>query len=381
MHTVSRYWAAAICLTLGGFVSCTSGEPTGSNNPPNSPPPPAPPPSETYPENRGQFLPIFDINGNINIRWEDSAEIVYNTVSLTPRITDILALRLSNNSTRTIHRGGNVGGGSYHRVEVSPDGRLVYFSVRKAIVTDIDILQAAPGAEPVMIAAHAKSIGSTHKNAGAGAAILATPDSRGAAYAVGPDSMRMYDASTRTSRRIGEGCETPVAFSPDGLQLLCRPGIGPARIMSVATGSSDVLSLPAGAWSVFWDVQGIRVISFGTNNLVLHDLSTGANTTFLTPTALRPFELLTATVPIAWSRDGRRIAYSTSLNNPFGSAATEHVVHVFDIQSGTTQRAAVIKVGSRDPAIGQMAFSPDGRRLAYVIGSPTSGEVYVSNVQ
>jgi len=205
MYVAGLLLRSALCALLA--MGCTSGGPTGNDTP--TPPQELP---DGYAENRGQSLPILEISTNSAIRWEDPAEIVFNTVGsgVVQRITAIRTLRLSDLSARTLHTGGNVNYLGYRGIEVSPDGRQIYSVLSKPVTTDFDVYHIAPGAAPVTVAINPKSSGSTTKNSANGAAILSMPDSRGAAYAAAPDSMRMYDVSTGTSHHIGAGCTTPV---------------------------------------------------------------------------------------------------------------------------------------------------------------------------
>lgn len=374
---------AVICVISSLMIAgCSGGDSTG-----NQPTPPVEL-EGSYPENRGQYLPIMEISGNSSIRWEDPAEIVYHTVgsAVVLRTASIRALRLSDVTSRTIHTGGNVNYLGYRAIEVSADGSQVYAVLQKSITTESDLFHMVPGAAPVRIAINPQ-LGSSVKNS-VGVGILSTPDSRGAVYAVAPDSMRMYDAATRISRRIGEGCHIPVAFSPDGARLLCRTG-NSFFMMTVADGSIQGAAIPGGGFrkSVFWGPRGLQVLvqTIGDNSLYnslsVVDVATGSSTPLVKPGQLRLLEG-TDYPNIAWSRDGRKVAVSTWRRGAFTSSV-ELVVYVIDTETAVTQRVAVHKLATtitEIPDVKQMAFSPDGRSIAYVIGTSSDGQVYLAPV-
>jgi Tol biopolymer transport system component len=194
----------------------------------------------------------------------------------------------------------------------------------------------------------------------------------------------MYDVATRTSRRIGEGCQTPIAFSPDGARLFCRSG-NSLFIMTVATGSIQAVTVPQGGFSsAFWGTRGLKVLVADLNDRSLSavDVETNASTLLIKPGQLRLSEGSYYS-NIAWSRDGGKVAVSTwrDSGRSLGSS-TELVIYVIDTETAVTQRVAVQKLATITviPDIKQMAFSPDGRSIAYVVGTHSDAQVYLAPV-
>jgi hypothetical protein len=153
--------------------------------------------------------------------------------------------------------------------------------------------------------------------------------------------------------------------------------------MTVATGTLEPVAMPAGTLFVNWSDRGLQaVVLIGSGELAIADVIAGSVRPLVRKSDLRPLETLGIS-QIAWSRDGRRIAFSTSRFNGF-DLALECVIRIVDIQAGSIQRVAVTKraaIGGLDPLIAAMDFSPDGRGLAYVTGTPTSAEVYIATAQ
>jgi len=144
---------------------------------------------------------------------------------------------------------------------------------------------AIPGAAPVLLAGQSPS--NADAGSSLGASVLPTPDSRGAAYVLVPDSVRLYDPVARASRPLTRGCIGLIAFSPDGQQLLCR-GNGGLFIATVADGSLSAYALPAGRSNsslnrVRWGAGGVQLIftgAFSTTELV--DVTSGATRVLMT---------------------------------------------------------------------------------------------------
>jgi WD40 repeat protein len=150
------------------------------------------------------------------------------------------------------------------------------------------------------------------------------------------------------------------AFSPDGRRLAVATHDGTVSVRDIATGRK-LLSLKGGkgaAYGVAFSPDGRRLASgAGDGTVKAWDADSGA-------------EVLTcpaqgACAGLAWSPDGTRLA-----------SRTADVVQVWD--AGTGRELLALRSASLWPPAGGLAFAPDGRALAAVAGEVfKSGEVRV----
>ncbi len=329
--------------------------------------------TDPYPENRGQPLTIPYITVNSKLRWRDSEEIVYHDESIVQRITEIRALRISGQSIRTLHIGGNVGYSGYRNLEISPDGNQIYFALSKMAFGKADYFHIVPGVPVVGVASDPMSSG-----------ILSTPDSRGAAYVSAAGSLNVYDAASQASRTIGSGCVDPRVFSPDGQSLVCSTGGNSFTIVALHNGSSRVIQVPAGAGNFFWGARGLEVLVRTEGGVALVNIDTGASTVLVKLGDLRAGEPI-GDWPMALSRDGKRFAFTTLRADVFSNTPPpENVVYSVYIETGKLQRVAVAKVAPINnvyASVGQLAFSPDSRSVVYSVGHSSSAQAYLASVQ
>ena len=360
-----------IILLSGAVAACNASSPAGpaTDDRPNSGELPG-----SFVENRGQSVPITEIADYSAIEWGTQDEIVFNTApsGSQQRVTAIRAIRLSDHAVRNIHVGPNYNYLGYSGVRVSPDGTETFFILRKPIATEFDVFHAVPGGTPDRIAV----------NPGFGSSIIPTPDSKGAVYGVAPDSIRMFDVATKTSRRVGEGCLSPVVFAPDGRRLLCRGTAGTSHfLMTMSDGTVESASVPPGSIrSMFWNVRGLQAIYENLGQLEIFDVATGGRMTLLPRAQLRQYEFVDGVVS---SRDGRRIAVATRRRDPFSTRLVECVLYVIETDTGLLRRSAVIKLVTQaaDAEIGSMAFSPDGKSVAYAAGNVESAGVFIVSIE
>jgi hypothetical protein len=360
------------CVILGLLVSgCSSGGPTDTGTPDPELP-------GAFPENRGQQLGISEITENVGIRWSGSTNLVYYTVAITQIITEIRSLRIPDGTTRVLHRGGNVGYTGYRRIEVSPDGLHVFAMLDKSQPNDVDLFDIDGTSSPILIVASPKSQAALQ--ATGLQAILPSSDSRGLFYIADVDSLRFYDVATHISRRVGEGCVSPIVASPDGQSLLCagRSGYG---IMSMQTGTFRAITLPARG-GLFWSVGGLEIVSVENSQVSIVNAATGESTVIVKPTQLRDFELVDD-FNVARSADGKKIAFSGHRTTRLFGSTNESVLYVVDLGTLKLDHVAVLRAAAINevfPAIRTIQFAPDGKTIAFVFGTPSGASVYLASV-
>lgn len=131
------------------------------------------------------------------------------------------------------------------------------------------------------------------------------------------DSYRRVDVAEDRAGAETQGDPAPMLLSPDGTE--------------VAVGDHDT----------------------DRPDVVIVDLATGTTTTHPLPTGR-------SVVPVAWSRDGRRLAHllSPAATNPYSGSPITGDVGLLDLDTGTTT------VLPYDGQTRTAAFSPDGSELA-----------------
>jgi hypothetical protein len=329
-----------------------------------------PPLPDGYPQNRGHAVPTPNISGSISLEWASPTELLYHSVALTPLVEEIRAVNISSFDTRVLHRGGNSGGyRGYGAVVASPDGQRVFATLNKPLTIEHDLIHIGDALSSALIRVNPLT--------GSGDVMLPTPDSKSVAYGVGVDSMNLYDVNTRTSRRIGEGCNTPAAFAPDGGTLFCRRG-SDYLMMNVATGVTTPPIRYGLVLAPFWGAAEVELLLTDLDKLTLLNVTAGSSKVLLADFQLRSFELPDY-IGARRSRDGRKVAVTSRRSTTFLGPTAESVLYVIDTETLAIDRVAVVITGS-DTWIQRMAFSPDGKNIAYVVGNPYGGSVYVSAI-
>ena len=179
-----------------------------------------------------------------------------------------------------------------------------------------------------------------------------SPDGSAVAYQ-SDGQLYLYDVVTKESRKVNTGdlAVMPLAWSPDGKTIACYAGKKDsqeaASLCAVDAASGETSVLARNVWPPP-DTEDAPESS-----------ETGDD-----PGAVTGLAILLFGQPVAWSPDGRRIAY-------LEASDTGSSVVVVDVSSGAGKRI----VESRT-CITLISWSPDGRRLAYVAAdlerTPTS---------
>ena len=205
------------------------------------------------------------------------------------------------------------------------------------------------------------------------------------------DSLYLYDLATGAREYLGLG--RPLAFSPDGKQLLFheRPCPGTLGVpnpcfystLDLATRQVERLTFPEYTqediigdvgptehW-IRWDEQGIRTYVLGPGGrgrqILIRNFTLGTTTRLhkYVPGVEFPF----AGLHRAWSPDGNKVAFWSHVHDGQGHY---DVLYVADVRTGEKKRVVI----KRTRRTGEMAFAPDGRRIAYVLGD----RIFVQNL-
>jgi WD40 repeat protein/serine/threonine protein kinase len=286
-------------------------------------------------------------------------------------------------------------GGAVTAVAFSPDGSRLASTGRDRV---IKLWDPATGAERLTLRGHG----------GAVTAVAFSPDgSRLASAGAIPDPVvRLWDVTTGAEiRRIpGHTVDVnSVAFSPDGRRVASVGNDGLVRIWDVADGKAVMTFTPEGRrmiQAVAYSPDGTHLASGGLDQAVrVWDTTMGrevlalhGHTSGVTALAFRPDGLSLASasedgviqvwdstrgpesvriaasaeirhVGLAFSTDGRWVAAATqgySVGVPVTGAAPEKAVRLWDAADG---RPGPVLRG-HDEDITDVAFSPDGKRLA-----------------
>jgi Tol biopolymer transport system component len=241
---------------------------------------------------------------------------------------------------------------SYHSLALSADAQSVYYVVSPASGPKSIYRVAAVGGSP------------EYQVDGVGGTLAVSPDGVHLAYMAG-DSVLLFDMVTKSRSSVAQGA--PVAFSPDGTQLLvaapCAPfetcsyfalalGSGVTQPVSLGLGSSEVLS------AIRWDPDGVRILfeagSYPTHRFYIRNVTTGTTTEI-------PCEFDSSLrYSAALSPDGHRVAYWLR------TGPSTSTLRLAGAQETVALGAPAFGVG------GRIAFAPDGRSVAYITDTQLS---------
>ncbi len=315
--------------------------------------------------------------------WVPGTELVaFCSNSPTYRIMTVDA---GNGSTTVVHGAcaGSVPADYLRGLVAAPQGSGLYFTGGSMLLMvdlldgGVDTLRAEMGSAALALSADGRYL----------AYVAKTP----AAY--GGDGLIVRDLSSQAEvGYVTSGTGEPIAFSPDGSELLYHEAsewnVPVLRRLSLSGGTSDQVTMPDGWARLFrWGASSIEALlehsdqpSIGPEYHVVN-LSTRES---VRVGAIKygegPYERFIWGGE-SWSNDGTRVAYWSGRCLDWAGWAdcsiVRYALFVGDTRSGTWVRVAYTSQGT-----GSTVFSPDGRRLVYH-ASPdgeSEGDFYVVDV-
>jgi hypothetical protein len=199
------------------------------------------------------------------------------------------------------------------------------------------------------------------------------------AYVVYPDSVFVWRPSTRNSRFVATSCRELVAVAPAGDGVVCnsiQAGMQELTRLTVSAPPTIVKVKQNDGYHVIpqdavWTTAGIH-ITFASRNKVGYETHPDPSTSFLTPELTYPE---TPTSNSALAGDGKTFAFVSEWcvkvagSYPFYYCdPTQMLFYLSNPGTRSTRRIGVHAKGNpydRDPAL---SLSPDGSRVAYVMG-------------
>jgi hypothetical protein len=329
-------------------------------------------PSRTPTEDRGISLTSGAWSSWTELVWSKSGhEIYYNTLSP----GSIRAVSVSDKSTRLLDAGASDWPNS---LTLSSDGNHLYYLIPwpGIFTSKLFRINLTTQVSEAVISDVFRYI--------------VSPDNNHIAYVSSDSSLCVLDLVTMLERRMAVG--EPLVFSPDGKEILFRrrtyPNPDSYNILSWENGATRSISIGLSAEELpgtepiklfRWDSRGTRIFYVGPSgyNFNVRNLTIG--------TTVRIWNVASPESPdplhYGWSPDGNTIALWTSRclkpKDLFNCDVLQHTLHTIDIDA---QRERRIAWGNLSPSEGYgrwMAFSPDSRRIAYVLGS----DIYMKDIQ
>jgi WD40 repeat protein len=189
-------------------------------------------------------------------------------------------------------------------------------------------------------------------------------------------SLYLYDEGNTSNTFLTLG--RPITFSPDGKFLLYSAD---SSLYTISIENRAVQRIPFPDDIFFinmirWDENGIRIFYRGYDLWGYYVKNITTNET----TKLWELKLGVESpnnLNFAWSSDGGKIAFWTSKciksRGLFGCEVTQRTLHVINIDERKEIRIAY----ANNLFEASIAFSPDGKKIAYVLGS----QIYTKDIQ
>ena len=188
-------------------------------------------------------------------------------------------------------------------------------------------------------------------------------------YLEQPDILYLRRADG-TRRLITGNCGAIGALAPAGDEVLCSNEFTPEPLhrVALATGQATIIDTQQrNPMRALWNAAGLHVL--------LHN---GSNYVFLRPQGA----LVTTpayTYPeytlghVAISPDAAKLAwwtyYCAQSDGFLGCAKWQYVLYVMNVATGKVDQLAVHTAGNEGVREGATTFSPDGTRVAYIVGN------------
>jgi WD40 repeat protein len=237
--------------------------------------------------------------------------------------------------------GGGPLPGGYVDPLPSPDGRYLLYRCANE--------SSPPGSLPSLWVARADGRVLRRFSTAAFAGAAWSPDSNRIAYG-GPDGLRVVRADGSGGRLLAPGSFASVAWSPDGKALAALGGNG-SDLYLLRSGHARVLRRNAGL-DLVWSPDGRWIATWYHNS--------ASEVTLSSPSG-RSGPHVGAGVMAAWSPVSRRLA----VEGPAG-------LRVLDLRTDRARlvtRDTAYRTRDYDERSLGLAWAPDGRSIAYVIGS------------
>jgi hypothetical protein len=280
----------------------------------------------------------------------DGAALLYAAISGDGASTSVAAVRVRDGVRRTVDPGPLWNGAPLAR---SADGTALYAvlataagSALRELLSGRDLLTPAPPT---------------------GHALLLSPDARALLYS-DATGRRLLDLAAGMSAPVP--CGEPIAFSPDGAELLCTapPPDGGLVLITLALGQRTPLPLDWCPWKAArWDGDGPRLLGESTRpyGLAVGAPLTGEVRVLQGVGGISP--VVSAYDAYAFSPDGKAAAFFVTeclAGGLLSCSRSESRLVLVDLATGTER-----VIASGPSPTGAIAFSDDGKQIAYQYGS------------
>lgn len=353
-----------------------------------------------YPDDRGEKianLSTTTASFNQLFGWSpDGTELFY--LATTPESTyQILALNIQSRTIRLVaqdSRWKQVLSGN-NQALLSPDGQFIYFSaqqIERTIGPPCVYLVDTRKQSQIALIDSSNDQGYRHNSS-----IMLSPDGSRLSFRYRYDSVRVHNLATKTSVRLLTS--EAIAFSPDGSRVLVSQEKGKVyRNVSLTDFSATDVDIrpvipPSGSSSpsllginVVWHPEGIQYVygdfnrDSGSRGFALYLWnSTQQKRTLVWPDLEEEFPVQESTV--VWSRNGQRIAYTTSnVSQSAGGRSPNLIIYTTDMTTLKTTKIATITLhdDEKNAALYRpVLIAPDNTKLAHTVGSI----VYIAAIQ
>ncbi|HLJ95397.1 MAG TPA: serine/threonine-protein kinase [Gemmataceae bacterium] len=242
----------------------------------------------------------------------------------------------------------------------SPDGQRLATAGQRSGVPRIKVCDIESGQELFTFQRHTLEITS----------LTFSPDSKRLASSSWDLTVRVWDLQTGQEIRALKGLAkfwNGVAFSPDGKRLASGAGDWTVKVWDVQK-DPGTLSLQRTRLAPIALSPDLRRVAgaAGDNTVKVWDAHTGQEILTLKGGTVTP--------RLAFSPDGKRLAFASATWDETKKTAVDVAVKVWDVQTG----AEFLSLKGHTGWVRSLAFSPDGKRLA---GASVGGEVHVWDTQ